>query len=157
VSTIAPSPTASVRDALAARLAELKSLRDQAELDAVPQSTSGDAADRAENVEALIRLEDLESRIAKLELQLQSADLDRAKDRSAGVVEIGSVVQISFSADEPDESFVIGPVEQAAGGVDVITPASPLGTALLGSKPGQTVSYRAANGRTLSVTLTGIS
>ena len=37
---------------------------------------------------------------------------------------------------------------------DVISPESPIGAAILGAKEGDTVSYKAPNGREISVTIT---
>jgi transcription elongation factor GreA len=148
----------SARLALATRLHNLKALRDQAKVDSTPQGASGDAADRAENVEALIRLEDLETKIASLELKLQSNRIEDLADEdlASSSIPLGSRVQVSFDDDSDPETFVIGPVELASAGVDVITPASPLGTALLKAKPGDIVTYRGASGSTLSATLLAV-
>jgi transcription elongation factor GreA len=156
--TTAQTFPASAREALQLRLQDLKVLREQAKLDTAPGENSGDAADRAENVEALIRLEDLDTKIASLEIKLQSKhDEDLTDESSVGrSVPIGSRVQIRFGDDEDTESFVIGPVEMASAGIDVITPSSPLGAALLNASVGDTVQYRAAAGARLSATLVAL-
>jgi transcription elongation factor GreA len=148
----------SAREALTLRLTALKALREQAKSDTAPSETSGDAADRVENVEALIRLEDLDSKIASLEVTLQSNRVEDLINESSAnrSVPIGSRVHIRFGTDEDTETFVIGPVEMASAGVDVITPSSPLGAALLDASPGDTVQYRAAGGSRLSATLVSI-
>jgi transcription elongation factor GreA len=146
--------SASARDALTARLAELEVQRVQAAQESIPAGGSGDAADHAVNVDALIRLEKLESRIAELQLQLQAPIAETA---TATSVAIGSVVTVSFGPEEEPEDFLIGLVEQAAPGVEVITPSSPLGSVLLGAEPGQQVTYRAANGKTLTATLVAVA
>ena len=62
-----------------------------------------------------------------------------AQAPSAQVAEIGSLVTLRFSDDEEDQQFLIGLVEQASSGVEVITPTSPLGAVLLGA-PGTGVN-----------------
>ena len=150
--------TTSARNALAARLEYLRAQRDQAKLESTPSNDSGDAADRAENVEALIRLEEIETRIATLELQLQAPAAGPSGEISApsDTVQVGSHVTLSFGAEEPTEDFVIGPVEQSGPDTDVITPTSPLGVALLGARAGAVLSYRAATGARLHVTLVAL-
>jgi transcription elongation factor GreA len=158
VTTAMQPLTTSARKALAGRLEYLRAQRAQAKLENAPQNDSGDAADRAENVEALIRLEELEARIATLELQLQAPTADSADPVSAApdTVRLGSHVTLLFEPSEPTESFVIGPVEQSGPDVDVITPTSPLGLALLGVGPGAVVKYRAATGVTLQATVVAL-
>lgn len=144
----------SARAALTARLADLEIQRAQAAQESIPAGGSGDAADHAVNVDALIRLEELEARIASLHVQLQAPVADSSSTSSA---EIGSVVTVSFGPTEEPEDFLIGLVEQAAPGVEVITPTSPLGSVLLGAEPGQQVTYRAANGVTITATLLAVA
>ena len=45
----------------------------------------------------------------------------------------------------------MGSVEQAAAGIDTITPGSPLGQAILGAAVGSTVSYTPRRGVTIDV------
>lgn len=157
--TTAQTFPSTAREALELRLKDLKVLREQAKSDTAPGETSGDAADRAENVEALIRLEDIEGKITALEVKLQSKRLaDFTDDASVNrAVPIGSRVQIRFGSEDDTETFLVGPVEMASAGVDVITPTSPLGAALLNASPGDTVEYRAASGSRLSATLVSVS
>ncbi len=149
-----PALTISGRAALTARLADLIAQRDEAIAESVPPSGPGDAADRSGNVDALSRLADIESRIAVLDLQLQ-APLSSAVTPQ-GAVDVGSQVSVRFGPGEAPEVFLIGLVEQAGPDTDVITPTSPLGQALLGARPGDEVSYRAANGAQLTVTLVDV-
>jgi transcription elongation factor GreA len=148
-----PALSPSARAALDARLTDLQAQRTQAAFEAIPPGGSGDAADHAGNVEALIRLEELDARIAALQVQLQ-APVSAAPSSTAA--EIGSRVTIRFDGDADTEDFLIGFVEQAAGGVDVITPSSPLGSVLLGARPGQELNYRGSNGNALQATLVSV-
>ena len=151
---IVPSLSPSAHAALMARLEDLQAQRVQTALESIPPGGSGDAADHAGNVEALIRLGELDTRIAALQVQLQ-APIAQA---SAGqVAEIGSLVTLRFSDDDEDQQFLIGLVEQAGSGVEVITPTSPLGAVLLGAQPGAELTYRVASGASMTVTLVEIA
>ena len=151
---IVPSLSPSAHAALMARLEDLQAQRVQTAIESIPPGGSGDAADHAGNVEALIRLGELDTRIAALQVQLQAPIAEAAAKQ---VAEIGSLVTLRFPDDEEDQQFLIGLVEQAGPGVEVITPTSPLGTVLIGASPGDQVSYRVATGATLTVKLVAIA
>lgn len=138
------SLTASARAALTSRLDDRLSQRVEALQESTAIGGTGDAADRAGNVEAIIRLEDLDARIAGLREQLSAP---AAVDSGDDSVQVGSSVGVRFAA----------LLEQSSGDVDVITPASPLGGALLGARAGDSVAYRAASGATLTVELVTVS
>jgi transcription elongation factor GreA len=125
-------------DLLVDRLASLQEQREQVQLEVAPQ-TVGDDADRATNVDAHVRLAMLDDRIAAVEAELAYGG--RRKERTdADPVDVGDVVTVDFG-DGP-EDFLLGSVEEAGAGVDVITPGSPLGRALVGSSVGATVEYQ---------------
>jgi transcription elongation factor GreA len=107
---------------------------------------NGDVADRAVNVEASIRLQLLDERIAGLELEIAESRLRR---HAEGVVSIGDVVTLDLG--EGDETYLVGSVEQAAAGVDTVTPLSPLGRAIVGATVGATVTYEPRPGVTVEV------
>jgi transcription elongation factor GreA len=149
-----PTLSRSARAALLARLEDLQAQRDQVALESIPATGSGDAADHAGNVEALVRLGELDARIAMLQVQLQAPEADA---RPASVAELGSVVRLRFDGDDETQDYLIGLVEQAGSGVEVITPTSPLGSVLLGARPGDRLSYKVASGAVLQVTLEEIA
>lgn len=149
-----PALSRAARAALVARLEDLRAQRAQVAIESIPASGSGDAADHAGNVEALVRLGELDARIAALEVQLQAPDADAQK---AAAVELGSQVTIRFDDDDETQDFLIGLVEQAGAGIEVITPTSPLGSVLLGARPGDRLTYKVSNGATLTVTLVDIA
>jgi transcription elongation factor GreA len=126
------------RTMLAERLAALTAQRDQLQLEIAPQ-TVGDDADRATNVDAHVRLAVLNERITAIEVELANGPVRRARAES-DAVDVGDVVTVDFG-DGPEE-YLLGSVDEAAEGVDVITPGSPLGQALLGATVGATVEYR---------------
>jgi len=109
---------------------------------------SGDVADRATNVEASIRLQLLDERIASLELEIAES---RRRPHVSGVVSLGDVVTLDLG--DGDETYLVGPVEQAFAGVDTITPLSPLGQAILGAEVGAEVTYQPRPGVTMTATI----
>jgi transcription elongation factor GreA len=113
--------------------------------------SKGDAADQAANVEALIRLGLLDERIAAVELEI--ADLGK-REHVDGVVSVGDIVTLDLG--EGDETYVVGSVEQAAAGIDTITPGSPLGRAIIGATVGSTVSYQPRRGVTVEVVVRSV-
>jgi transcription elongation factor GreA len=92
----------------------------------------------------------MEGRIRQLEYLLESAEI--LEGGAEGVVATGSVVSIVYEGDTPDmaERYLSGHMEEKTGELDVMSPDSPLGSALLGSKVGDTVQFKAPNG-TMSV------
>jgi transcription elongation factor GreA len=132
---------------LTGRLGALRAERAEA-LTETTRAASGDIADRATNVEAQIRLQLLDERIASLELEIGEL---RTRRHTDGIVSSGDVVTIDLG--DGDETYLIGPVEQAFAGVDTITPASPLGRAILGAEVGSTVGYEPRPGVDMTVTI----
>jgi transcription elongation factor GreA len=130
-------------DLLNARLADLYVEREQVLAEIAP-SGSGDDADRATNVDGHVRLAMLEHRIVSVESELAEAPRERVSD---GTVAIGDVVTLDLG-DGP-ETYLLGSVEQAAAGVDVVTPTSPLGKVLQGAAVGSTVTYHPRPSRAL--------
>lgn len=92
-----------------------------------------------------------EGRINELIVKLRNAKIMEAPD--AGTVGNGSIVTIDM--DGREMVYVLGSRDIAvATDYDVISPESPIGAAILGAKEGDTVSYKAPNGREISVTIT---
>ncbi|MCU1344205.1 MAG: GreA/GreB family elongation factor [Acidimicrobiia bacterium] len=96
----------------------------------------------------------MEGRIRQLSAILK--DVQIAESVSDGKVANGSVITIVYEGDDDEgEKYLVGHIEERIDGVEVITPGSPLGSALLGHTSGETVSYE-ANGRTLRVTIKSV-
>jgi len=94
-----------------------------------------------------------EGRILQLQQLLRTAQVGEPP-ADDGIAEPGMVVTVRFEDDEDTETFLIGSREEAhTADIDVYSPGSPLGHALLGKKEGDTASYETPNGKTLSVTL----
>jgi transcription elongation factor GreA len=90
----------------------------------------------------------MEGRIRQLKQILENHEIVEA---DGSEVAPGTVVSITYDGDDDTETYLVGSLEERHE-FDVITPGSPLGEALLGHRPGDTVAYE-ANGRTLQVTV----
>src|ERR687894_14126 len=80
----------------------------------------------------------MEGRIRQIQALLENAVV--VETTGAGdVVSQGAVVSIRYAGDDDVERFLIGSIEERHhSDVDVISPGSPLGQALLGRKAGET-------------------
>lgn len=87
----------------------------------------------------------IEARAARLENILAHAVVGEARE-SNGTVEQGTVVKLTMNGSEME--FLLGSAEIAEGTeIEVYSPDSPIGTAILGAKIGETVSFFAPNGK----------
>ncbi|GAA4397202.1 transcription elongation factor GreA [Tsukamurella soli] len=96
-----------------------------------------------------------EARIRQLQELLNNAKVGEAPSQS-GVALPGSVVKVYYDGDESDhETFLIGTREEGAqdGKLEVYSPNSPLGHALIEAKVGETREYTIPSGATIKVTL----
>jgi transcription elongation factor GreA len=90
----------------------------------------------------------VEARIRQLEDMLRRAEVgDTPADD--GIVEPGMVVTYKFVGDDDDEAekFLLGAREIEPEGLTVYSPQSAMGSAILGARRGDTVSYTAPNGK----------
>ena len=98
----------------------------------------------------------IEGRIRQLEDMLRRAQVGETP-ADDGIVEPGMKVTYKFVGDSDDEveTFLLGAreMEDAAAGLKVYSPQSPLGSAIVGSSKGDTVSYEAPNGKELKVVI----
>ena len=89
----------------------------------------------------------MEARIRDLERQLRDPDIIEAA--GGDEVDAGMVVTLRLVGDDPDETeaylIAYSPEERAAG-VRTVTSSSPLGSALLGKRIGDQVTYEAPGG-----------
>jgi transcription elongation factor GreA len=92
----------------------------------------------------------MEARIRQLQAMLDNAVIVEAS-AAGGSVAAGSVVTIRYEGDDDTEKYLIGSIEERHDGLDVISPGSPLGKALIGRAIGDTVEYQTPSGATLKV------
>ena len=90
-----------------------------------------------------------EARIKQLETLLRDAEVGETPDDD-GVVTAGKVVKAEIAG--MDMTFLLGTREASEGlKMDVFSPDSPLGKAVMNHKVGDTVEYAAPNGSNVSV------
>ena len=90
----------------------------------------------------------MEGRIRHLEHLLDPENHEIVEAGDDGTVTPGTIVTILYEGDDEDmaERYLIGHQEERSEGLDVMSPNSPLGTALLGRAPGDIVEYQAPTG-----------
>ena len=96
----------------------------------------------------------MDARMRQILYVIESAEIVDSVDTSA--VNAGSVVEIRYEGDGDTEKYLLGSIEERRDGLDVMSPRSPLGSALLGHKVGDTVEYQAPGGK-LKVEVVSIS
>jgi transcription elongation factor GreA len=88
----------------------------------------------------------MEGRIRQLEAILKNCEI--VADIEGGVIGAGSIVTLVYEGDDDDmaETYLIGHIEEQHEALDVISPGSPLGAALMGHREGDSVQYEAPGG-----------
>jgi transcription elongation factor GreA len=127
-------------EALREELAELEGPRRTAVVAAI--KTAREFGDLSENFEYHAAKNEqglLEARIRTLRHRLDNAEI--VEEGTGDEVSVGSVVEL---VDEAGESMTVE--ISAVGGAGTVSPTSPLGSALLGHKPGETVDVQAPRG-----------
>jgi len=95
----------------------------------------------------------MEARIRQLTQLLRDARVGEPPAAQEGVAGPGMVATVRF-ADGDEETFLIGSREEAAhSDITVYSAQSPLGQALTGKHPGESVSYTAPTGSDITVEL----
>jgi len=98
----------------------------------------------------------MESRIRQIDQVIRNHELVE-RDETAEQVQYASVVKILYEGDEVDDAleYFIGSIEEKPEGVAVASPTSPMGSALLGHKVGDNVTYDAPSGA-ITITIVGL-
>lgn len=136
--------TASARQRLAKELESLRAAREEFRQSLDSNAPLGDLADQAESLERSMSRNRLEERINDIERLLARAE---DVEPSGDVVDVGTVVTVRFP-DGDKQSLRVGELVEADDETAVLTPDSPLGRALLGRRPGESVTYTAPGGET---------
>jgi transcription elongation factor GreA len=95
-----------------------------------------------------------EARIRQLEAMLKDAVVIEGNDDS-GTVQPGFLVDMRYAGDDDVMTYLVGSIEERHETYDVLSPNSPLGQAVLGKAPGDTVTYQGPK-RELSVTVVAV-
>jgi transcription elongation factor GreA len=132
--------TARQAEALRLELAELEGSRRDEVVAAIKKAREfGDLSENFEYHAAKNEQGLLEARIRTLRSRLDHAEI--VEEGTGEVVGVGSVVEV---ADQDGEVMTVE--LSALGGSGTVSPTSPLGSALLGRKPGETVEVQAPRG-----------
>jgi transcription elongation factor GreA len=91
-----------------------------------------------------------EARIRQLKELLGKARVGEPA-AAVGVVAPGSEVTVRFVGDDDTMTFVLGSREAVDVAIEVYSPQSPLGAAILGKKAGQKATFTLPNGRETAV------
>jgi len=91
-----------------------------------------------------------EARIRQLKELLNTARVGQLP-AAAGIVAPGAEVTVRFVGDDDTMTFVLGSREAVDVTIEVYSPQSPLGAAILGKKVGDTAKFNLPNGRQTAV------
>jgi transcription elongation factor GreA len=140
-------------DRLQAELAELIANRPVIAAEINARREEGDLRENGGYHAAREEQGKMEGRIRYLQELLRTAHVGDAP--TADTVAPGTVVTIYFEDDADDaETFLLGSREIAATtDLTVYSPESALGTAILGARAGESVTYTAPNGKDIKVTV----
>jgi transcription elongation factor GreA len=94
-----------------------------------------------------------ESRVRQLEQILRDAVV--GEDVTGDVVAPGTIVEVRMDGDDDLSSYLVGSIEERHDTLEVLSMSSPLGQALLGHGPGETVSYEGPR-RTFAVEIVSV-
>jgi transcription elongation factor GreA len=96
----------------------------------------------------------MEGRIRQLSVMLENAEIVQGDNGEH--VSHGSVVAIRYAGDDEVERYLVGSIEERHDDLEVISPSSPLGEALIGAGPGDSVTFTAPTGAQLQVEIVSI-
>ena len=129
--------------------AELEDLTTRGRVDiAQTIETARELGDLKENADYHAARDDqgrMEARIRQLQSLVDHAVIVDASQAS-DTVAAGSIVALRYEGDDEADRFLVGSIEERRSDVAVVSPASPLGQALVGHRKGDVVSYQAPGG-----------
>ncbi len=86
----------------------------------------------------------MEGRIRHLHALITDAEI--VERGAADAVAAGSVVTLRYQGSDETERYLLGSIEERHDDLEVISPGSPLGSALRGGRPGDRVDFEAPGG-----------
>ncbi len=86
----------------------------------------------------------MEGRIAQVAHLLKNAEIVEAGDLET--VQAGCVVSVVYEGDDEPEKYLLGSIEEKRDGLDIMSPTSPLGEALIGASVDEVVTYESPGG-----------
>jgi transcription elongation factor GreA len=96
----------------------------------------------------------IESRINRLEEILATANVGEAP-KAHGIVEQGLVISVDLNGSE--KKFLLGSAEISDESVEVYSPDSPIGSAIIGKKVGEELEVFLPNGKAIKVKILGVA
>ncbi|MEU7517300.1 GreA/GreB family elongation factor [Streptomyces sp. NPDC042898] len=147
-----PEPLSDVaREAFTRELADLRTEREAVAVTLRDGGGDqvGDRADQADELQRVTELQRLDARIAEIEGRLREGAV--AGPPSTDTVGVGSTVTLRL-ADAMEATVQIGEVAEALDAT-MVTADSPLGSALLGHRAGDTITYDTPGGPATAVVL----
>lgn len=96
----------------------------------------------------------IEARINRLEEILASAQVGEAP-KAQGVVQQGLVISVELNGSE--KKFLLGSAEISGDEIEVYSPDSPIGSAILGKKVGEQLDVHLPNGKTIQVKILNVT
>ena len=98
-----------------------------------------------------------EARVRQLKQLLENSRIG-APDAEIDEVAPGKVVTVRFPEWDEEQTFLLGSREEAAhASIEVYSPTSPLGAAVVGQRVGATTTYRLANGKDVAVEVLSVA
>ncbi len=88
----------------------------------------------------------MEARIRQIEHILANATIVEETAGPVEVVSAGTYVSLRYDGDDEATDYFVGSIEERHRGVEVVSPTSPLGQALIGAREGEWVEYTAPGG-----------
>ena len=96
----------------------------------------------------------IEARINRIEEILETAQVGEAP-KAHGVVEQGLVITVNLNGSE--KKFLLGSAEINDDSVEVYSPDSPIGSAIIGKKVGEELEVFLPNGKAISVKILSVA
>jgi transcription elongation factor GreA len=96
----------------------------------------------------------IESRINRLEEILATAQVGEAP-KAAGIVQQGLVISVELNGSE--KKFLLGSAEISDEDIEVYSPDSPIGSAIMGKKIGEQLDVHLPNGKTIQVKILDVT
>ena len=137
--------------------AELENLTGEGRIDIAHKIEAaralGDLAENGASPAAQEQQGQMEARIRQIIGTLQDAVIVDAAGTDA--VAVGTVVELRFEGDPDTERFLVGNIEERHDDLEVLSPGSPLGRAVVGAAAGEHRTYE-VNGRQLGIEIISI-
>jgi transcription elongation factor GreA len=114
----------------------------------------GDLSENGEYHAAKEEQGKMDARMRQIRGILDEAEIVEAVDTS--VVSTGATVAIRWQGDTDTETYLLGSIEERREGMDIMSPDSPMGRALMGKKIGEMAEYQ-VNGKKMRVEIVSIT